>query len=188
MRNFDCDENIAKVIKSRKSKRMLTNGALYGSIVGEIILAMLLAFNQVPAGKFFSLTSVLCGILSISYNSKESMKEKTRAFFNKLSSEIRSKIDDDNLQILSFNDITIVPKNIKIGEDLEAINIVPIFKEGKYIIIKKLFSTPIMLAQYEENGRQVVKMLDEEEASEEFQNLDANMKRKIDRKISYYTL
>ncbi len=182
MRDFECDENIVKVIKSRKSKRFLTNSVLYGSIVGEIILAILLAFNFVPVGKFFPLTSFFGGILSIAANSKESMKEKTQTFFNELSSKICNELDDHNFQQLNFNDVTIIPKNIKVGEDLEAVNKVPIFKEGKYVIIKRLFTAPVILAQYEENGEQVVKMLDELEASKEYQNLDAKTKRKIERK------
>ncbi len=50
----------------------------------------------------------------------------------------------------------------RVGEDLESLNIVPIFKEGHYIIIGSVLDG-VVLRQIEEDGKEKLDLLDEEE-------------------------
>ncbi len=56
-------------------------------------------------------------------------------------------------------EVEIVPKNIQVGEDLESLNIVPIFKEGKYVIIKS-YDYPCFIQVFENEGKEEVYALE----------------------------
>ncbi len=77
-------------------------------------------------------------------------------------------VSDCDLDINSgmIKGIDIIPKNVKIGENLEASNAIPIFKEGKYIIVHN-YSAPIILQEYKKDtGDVVVEFLEENEVKE----------------------
>lgn len=50
-------------------------------------------------------------------------------------------------------EVDIVPKNMQIDVNLDALNIVPILKEGKYVIIKS-YDYPVFIRVFEEDGKE----------------------------------
>lgn len=84
-----------------------------------------------------------------------------RPTYEKLLEEIGKETDKDFSDV-NLKDLDIVPKNIQVGENLEAINIIPIYKEGHYIIIGSVLDG-VVLRQIEEDGQEKIDLLDEEE-------------------------
>lgn len=50
--------------------------------------------------------------------------------------------------------VEIVPRNLKVGDDLEGCNIVPIFKEGKYVIVKSMLNPYFIRMVNDEKGEE----------------------------------
>ncbi len=84
-----------------------------------------------------------------------------RISYERLIGEIKG-ITNKDLSNVKIQDLDIVPRNIKVDEDLESLNIVPIFKEGHYIIIGSVLDG-VVLRQIEEDGKEKIDLLDEEE-------------------------
>lgn len=91
------------------------------------------------------------------------ISERNALHINDLAEDIKQATNQD-CNIKSLDDIEIVPKNIQVGENLEAINIIPIFKEGHYIIIKSRPAS-FVLRQVEIDGEREVQILESEEAN-----------------------
>ena len=181
MQDFKDDSDMVKVIRKRKMKRNLIKCGFalppltYLSLLG-LAFAKILPFSQV-----FSSTALVFCPFNISNVYSDDVRKETNKVLDGISNDISEAIGDSLWKVRDLEDITIIPKNIQVGEDLEAINIVPIFKEGKYIIIRGNSSLQI-LAQYEEDGKNVVKILDENEVSDEYNSFDDKTKKKIERK------
>ena len=175
MQDFKDDSDMVKVIRKRKMKRNLIKCGFalppltYLSLLG-LAFAKILPFSQV-----FSSTALVFCPFNISNVYSDDVRKETNKVLDGISNDISEAIGDSLWKVRDLEDITIIPKNIQVGEDLEAINIVPIFKEGKYIIIRGNSSLQI-LAQYEEDGKNVVKILDENEVSDEYNSFDDKTK------------
>ncbi len=72
------------------------------------------------------------------------------------------KETDRKCSIDSLNDIEVIPTKIRVGEDLEAINIVPILQDGYYLVLKSRPSS-FVLRQLEVDGKNNVDVLENEE-------------------------
>lgn len=176
------EENLVKIIRVRKADCVFSKCVFWLPLLYESILAGFLAFGEMTSKQFFSLTPVACSLFNCCIQSTDNCKKKNLKFLGRLTDDILDKIEDNFCSVYRMSDITIIPKNIKIGENLEAANIIPIFKKGHFIIVKGLYS-PVVLAQYKDDyGGYCVKILDNDEASEEIANLDEKEKRMLERK------
>lgn len=101
-----------------------------------------------------SLISTLVSVNTFKISSKAAVKSMcTRmAVMTKDYSEMSPNYYDDV-------EVEIVPKNMKIGENLEAINVVPIFKEGKYVIIKS-YDYPVFMRVFDDEGKEEVYVME----------------------------
>ena len=187
MQDFKDDSDMVKVIRKRKMKRNLIKCGFalppltYLSLLG-LAFAKILPFSQV-----FSSTALVFCPFNISNVYSDDVRKETNKVLDGISNDISEAIGDSLWKVRDLEDITIIPKNIQVGEDLEAINIVPIFKEGKYIIMSGDFSIEI-LAQYEDEGKSVVKILDREEALAVYDDLDDKTKRKLGKRSKMLSL
>ncbi|MCX4364642.1 MAG: hypothetical protein OSJ70_02535 [Bacilli bacterium] len=128
--------DIAKECK-KAQKRMKFTGPKYMAIF--IIYFVILIAISIFANPLLIINSVsqFCVILACLHIFKTSSKNTIKLLCDRLA-WIANGYEHKNFEYYNAPEVEIVPKNIKIGEDLEAINIVPIFKEGKYVIIKSL--------------------------------------------------
>lgn len=184
MQDFKEDENVVKVIRSRKSRGILLKCGLYCPLVSWFAVMILGSLSGQPIMKSLSSGSGFLSTFNLCMLSRDDSKKKTVKVLEKLSKEISKYTEDSRWSIRRLDDIIIIPKNIKVDEDLESLNIVPIFKKGKFIIMKGTYSLEI-LAQYEEDGKTVVKMLDKDEVAEAYNEFDEKIKRKIQKNYSY---
>ncbi len=181
MQDFSNDKDIVKVIRKRKSKRTLIRCGMTLPLVIYFFLLGNSLVGGIPIATVFALTAGFFSIFNFSNNSREESREKTREILEELSKDIAKFVENPNWRIFRLDDITIIPKNIKVGENLDSLNIVPIFKKGKFIIIQGSHSLEI-LAQYDEDDKTVVKILDKDEVTEEYSQFDEKTKRKMYRK------
>ncbi len=184
MQDFKEDENVVKVIRSRKSRGILLKCGLYCPLVSWLAVMILGSLSGQPIMKSLSSGSGFLSTFNLCMLSRDDSKKKTVKVLEKLSKEISKYTEDSRWSIRRLDDIIIIPKNIKVDEDLESLNIVPIFKKGKFIIMKGTYSLEI-LAQYEEDGKTIVKMLDKDEVAEAYNEFDEKIKRKIQKNYSY---
>lgn len=180
MKDFKENQNVVKVIRKRRSKRNLIRCGLTLPFLTYLSLWGIAAFGVIPFATVLSSTAMFTSIFYVSSNSKPEYRKKTKDFLTELSKDIARFNGEPSWRINSLDNITIIPKNVKVGENLEALNAVPIFKKGKYIIIEGNHSVEI-LAQYKENDKDVVKILDEYEVEEEYNALDEKTKHKVHR-------
>lgn len=95
--------------------------------------------------------------------------DKVYVEFNDLCTDIYRDYDI-RINNSYYRNVNIIPKNIKVGENLEGVDAIPIFKKGKYIIIPN-GNVRVVLAEYEEENKHVVDLLecdDIEEIKESF--------------------
>lgn len=114
-----------------------------------------------------SLISTLVSVNTFKISSKAAVKSMcTRmAVMAKDYSEMSPNYYDDV-------EVEIVPKNMKIGENLEAINVVPIFKEGKYVIIKS-YDYPVFMRVFDDEGTEEVYVM--EATDEDLEALESEL-------------
>lgn len=187
MQDFNDDKDLVKVIKSRKRRSALAKLGIPIPFAVESAVLVAAFLGAISTPTCFALSSVIVSLLNISTKSKEKNRDKNEQLLEDLATDVGSKIGDKNWEIYHLNDIAIIPKNFQVGENLEAINPVPIFKEGKYIIMSGDFSIEI-LAQYEDEGKSVVKILDREEALAVYDDLDDKTKRKLGKRSKMLSL
>lgn len=94
----------------------------------------------------------LCVVLAATYNLQVSSKMTLRSLCNRMA-WMAKNFSDTNMEYLDDVEVEIVPKNIKIGENLEAANIIPIFKEGKYVVIKSK-EHPCFIRVFDNDGEE----------------------------------
>ncbi len=114
------------------------------------IAALLSVFGN-PIYVFINLCS-LCSILI----SSNSLKKTSIAALKVLSARIALLAYGYNGLENAFierTEVEIVPKNMQIGEDLESLNIVPIFKEGHYVIVRSV-DFPCFIRVFENEGEE----------------------------------
>lgn len=176
------EENLVKVIRVRKAESTFAKWGFLGPILLETTLAGIMAFGGMSLEEFFSITTVPCCLLNFFVQTNDNRGERKSRFLRGLTDDISKKIGNNYWHLSNLSDITIIPKNIKVGENLEAVNIIPIFKEGHFIIVEGLYS-PVVLAQYkDDDGNYCVKLLEEDEAIQEMANLDEKEKRMLKRR------
>lgn len=94
----------------------------------------------------------LCVVLAATYNLQVSSRATITSLCNRMAWMVKN-YSDTNLEYSGDVEIEIVPKNIKIGENLEAVNIIPIFKEGKYVVIKSMYH-PCFIRVFDNDGEE----------------------------------
>ncbi len=178
MQDFKEGKDLVKVIGKRKVK-----DAFYVFGMGLPILTffsflgILMKSNQSSSlaiasmGGHFSLFTRV-------FEARKKYRKETAKKLEELSKDIAELVGDPNWRVYKLDDIVIIPRNIKVAENLESLNIVPIYKKGEFIIMRGNYSLEI-LAQYKEDGKVVVKILDDDEVKEELDNFGDGMKRII---------
>lgn len=178
MQDFKYDTDIVKVIKKRKAKRTLIRCGIAFPIFAVLSIFGLALSKPGSFLQILTSSGGFISVLNVVLSSKGETKQETEKVLEDLSKDIARVVKDPAWRVYRLDDITIIPKNIQIGENLEAINIIPIFKEGKFIIIQGNHSLEI-LAQYDEDEKPVVKILDEDEVMYEYTQFDEKTKRKM---------
>ncbi len=178
MQDFKENENVVKVIRSRKARTALLKCGLWVPLVSWVSVMTIAYISKQSFMQSLSSGSLFLPTFNLCMNSRDESREKTTKVLESLSKDISKAIEVPHWRVSRLDDIFIIPKNIKVGENLDAINIVPIYKKGKFIIIKGNYSLEI-LAQYKEDGKTVVKILDDDEIREEYEGFNEIIKRKI---------
>lgn len=135
--------------KQKHIKITSTRNILLVTLFFVIVIFLSVFFSPISA--FIDIVS-LCSILISANNLKTTAKAALRA----LSGSIAWMANGyEGLQNTFIDDVevNIVPKNMHVGDDLEAINIVPIFKEGKYVIIKST-DHPYFIRVFDQDGKE----------------------------------
>lgn len=172
IKNFDDTsvlDNANKCIEHQKRAQSVNPRRIALAITVFGIAALLSIFAS-PAYVFLNLASLFSILLS-AHNLKKSATAAIRVFSNSI---VWKANGYDGLQntFIDNVEIEIVPKNMKIGEDLEAINIVPIFKEGHYVIIKS-FDHPYFIRVFDDGKEEVAYVM--EPTSEDIEILETDL-------------
>lgn len=131
----------------KTQKRMKFTGPKYMTIlIIYFVISMAISILANPL-LIINNISQFCVIFASLYIFKTSSKNTIKLLCDRLV-WIANGYKHNDFKYYNDTEVDIVPKNIKIGEDLEAVNIVPIFKEGKYIIIKS-FDYPCFIRIFE---------------------------------------
>ncbi|MDE6292356.1 MAG: hypothetical protein K2L98_01600 [Bacilli bacterium] len=178
MQDFKDDTDIVKVIKKRKATRTLIRCGIAFPLFAILSVFGLALSKPDSFLQILPCSGGFISVLNFVLSSKGETNQETENVLDDLSKDIAQAVGDPAWHVYRLDDITIIPKNIQIGENLEAINIIPIFKEGKFIIIQGNHSLEI-LAQYDEDGKTVVKILDEDEVMYEYTQFDEKTKRRM---------
>lgn len=178
MQDFKQNTDLIKVVKSRKRKYFLAKWGVTLPMGLEALISLASLLGGIGTPMFFSLSTVLMGVIGMALESRAKSYDQKQQFLEDLSSEIGEKIGNRDWCFYTLKDIAIVPKNIKVGENGESINFAPIYKDGKFIIIRGDYSLE-MLFQYDDEGTMVVKILDRDEVFEEYDKLSDKEKKKV---------
>lgn len=173
------DVNLVKEIKRLKVKNIF---GLFISIgVSSILLVIMIAILIInllgsfilPASSVAIMNLFVQGNLWYGRKVRRETDEKLKSLSNSISDEIDSKYS-----IYSVADIKIIPKNLKLGEDLSHNNLVQIFKEGHYVLVHG-FPQDIVIRQYIDEDELHVEVLDEEDKKMALSELseDENVKK-----------
>ncbi len=178
MQDFKEGKDLVKVIGKRKAKDALyVFGMSLPILTFFSFLGFLMKSNQpnslaiASMGGHFSLFTRV-------FEARKKYRKETAKILEELSKDIAEFVGNPNWRVYKLEDIMIIPRNIKVAENLDSLNIVPIYKKGEFIIMRGNYSLEI-LAQYKEDGKVVVKILDENEVKEELDNFGDGIKRII---------
>lgn len=158
MKRLSEDNNLVRSFNINR----IVNFILMCGNVFSTLLSLVATIAAIPTDG--ATIPVIIGSLTSSFlfrNGRTLYNNFPRTSYERLIGEIKGLTNKD-LSNVKIMDLDIVPKNIQIGEDLEAINIVPIFKEGHYIIMGSVLDG-VVLRQLEEDGKEKLDLLDENE-------------------------
>ena len=176
--------DIVKELKKRKRLKMLLNILRYVNYGGGItvVVAMILIALSSKLLLAFGLVHflILCGGLEqVRIHLAERMHKDDQEFLETLSRNIEKKSGNKSY-IASVDDLVIIPKNLHVGENLEASNAIPIFKEGHYVFMKEDL-TPIVIRQYEDDDDLRMDVLDGDDALNAYKELTDKEWHKIEK-------
>lgn len=165
------NKDLVKQLKSLKVKGKVEKGAAWGWLV---LVASLFAGRN--AGYVSPLIAdeaqiISAGLVMLGFGGMH-IEERNEKHIKELAADIAKEADQE-CKIKSLNNIEVIAADIKVGEDLEGLNVAPITKEGYYIVIKARPAS-FVLSQMEEEGRQRVQILYPSEANEAIDELAQN--------------
>lgn len=152
---------VGEVRRKRKFNKWEKNGVL--GFLGFLVCIFIGRGTGVVSGVVADVMQIISAGVAVLGIGGRRITESNRFFLDNLSSDLKIMSGNDS-KISKLEDVRIVPKNIKIGEDTTGCNIADIFKEGHYVLIKSSPSS-MVLRQLEEDGYNHVDILDYEEAS-----------------------
>lgn len=158
MKRLKDNYNLVRKVRLRKIFFKIYLNARKFIFVGEVIAAIMIFFTNGASSQVF-FTLVLASITMDGLN--KIYGSKGLSTFKEIVEEVE-KITDKDFGEVDMKDLEIVPKNIKVGENLDAANIIPIFKEGYYIVIGRVLEGAV-LRQLEEDDKMHLDLLDEDE-------------------------
>ncbi|MDE6292357.1 MAG: hypothetical protein K2L98_01605 [Bacilli bacterium] len=161
--------NANKCIKHQKRAKSVNPRRVALAITVFGIAALLSIFAS-PVYVFLNLASLFSILLS-AHSLKNSAENAIKVFSSSIA-WMANGYDGLQNTFIDNVEIEIVPKNMKIGEDLEAINIVPIFKDGHYVIIKS-FDHPCFIRVYDDGKEEVAYVM--ESTSDDIETLEQDL-------------
>lgn len=180
MKNLYNNRNLVKEIKNKKRWHILLPLSIITAFLAQLILFFINICSDFDIGY---IVCMLCPFITFGCAKNDANLEKNIKFVNNLVRDINGKnAYQNNLYLSRLNDIEIIPKNIQVGEDLSAKNIVPIFKEGHYILMGSLPNLCLM-RQVKQDDKMTVDIYEEEEMEdiltqlkEEYPKLEKRLK------------
>lgn len=182
MQDFKEDKDLVKVIGKRKTRNALYRWALAFPILSFYLLAGIIVASQESFSRGLPLVGGFFSSFSVILNNSKNVEYKNHEMLFKLSHDVAKVIGDSFWSVDKLKDIAIIPGNIKVGENLDSINIAPILKKGQYIVMRGNYSLQI-LVQYEEDDKTVVKLLDRDEIAEVYNALSDGSQTHSDKKM-----
>lgn len=151
--NFD-GKSIMTSAKSCLEKQKLLRLVRPRNIALVILLFTILIFVSVFASPIMALVNFtsLCSILISSRNLKTSAKQALKVISSNIA-WMANGFEGLEKTFMEDVEVEIVPKNMYVRDDLEALNIVPIFKDGHYVIIKST-DHPVFIRVFEDEGKE----------------------------------
>ncbi len=122
--------------------------ALLVVMLGLLIGQMFYGLNNVGA-IIPSLNLLVQGNLWFGRRHNKRVEEQLKTLENSIREET-----DTRCAIYGLKDIQIVPKNVKIGEDVSKKNLVEIFKEGHYVLIRS-YPQEVVIRQYVDDDEEL---------------------------------
>ncbi|MDE5631188.1 MAG: hypothetical protein K2I70_06275 [Bacilli bacterium] len=171
MKDFS-DKDLVKVIRARKITTTLLKLSISLPITLELCFIGLFVLGKVGNNDFYGATTAALWLFRVFDDFKDKNRKKNKEFLNNLAKDIEAKIGKKHWRVGSLNDITIVPENVQIGYDLEAINLVPIFKKGHYIIIDGNYPVVILTQHKNDEGKSHIQIMDDDEVLYELEKMD----------------
>lgn len=156
MREIDNVINVNKIQKYKKNI-FISKFLMYGlSVFILFIMLVLLVIEYTLNISSLAFTIANLNLLGIYLRAKSKKKlSESLNYFNDLERKLAS---NDIYVDIDYKNIEIIPKNIKVGEDLSSKNIVPIFVEGNYVLIKDE-NEVVITRQYEVDGLKTSQIL-----------------------------
>lgn len=155
------NRNIVKELeKRRKWNKIERNGT-----IGFIAVCATVFFGRavkIIADVFADMFNIMgCGVVVLGIGGRRITNGNNR-YLKDLSDSLSAVLNEE-FSIKSLDDIMIIPKNICIGENLEASNAFDIFKEGHYVLVKSKEKS-LVLCQLETDGEYRVDIMDKKDA------------------------
>lgn len=157
------NKDLVKKLKSLKVKAKVEKGAAWAWLCFVAALFAGRNAGYVKAVIADEAQIISAGLVMLGFGGTH-IEERNAKPIKELADDI-AKETDQECKIKSLKDIKVISADVKVGEDLESINIAPIYKEGYYVVIKSRPSA-FVLSQIEEEGRQRVQILYPSEANE----------------------
>lgn len=157
------NKDVAKKFKKLKVRGKAERISLYGwaAILVGIIVARSAGYLKQIVSDIASIINA--GIVILGIGGRQ-ITERNEPHVGRLARDIE-KATNQNCSISSLDDVEIIPTKIQVGENLEAVNIIPIYENGYYLVLKSR-PAAFVLRQLEENGKNNVQILEPEEANE----------------------
>lgn len=155
------DRNLVKEItRRRKWNKIERNGTIgFVFVCAGVFFARA---QKLVADIFADMFNILGAGVAILGIGGRRITDGDHKFLKDLSDGIEALIHEE-FPINSLNDIEIVPKNIFIGDNLEASNAIELYQEGHYVLIRSK-EKALVLRQLEENDKNHVEILDKIDA------------------------
>lgn len=161
------DVNIVKTIKNYKIRHIihlimglglpaLTVMGMIGIFIANLCFSAGISTLCIPIMNLY-----VQGSLIISRNRSNKLETEMKKFCKELSAQTSS-----NCSIYDLESVEIIPKNLKLGEDLTKKNIVEIFRDGHYVLIHSIPDEVVIRQYFDDNEELHVELL-QDEAREE---------------------
>ncbi len=177
MKRLYNNKNLVRQIKNRRLWRDRERNGVIGILIFEVfwIFSEIVELAGIFATRLFDYVTIFNAVLVFLGIGTDRSIANNRGYLNKLGDDI-SLVSGEECIIDRLKDIEIIPKNIKVGECLEASNAFDIFKGGHYILVSSL-PRKFVLQQVEEEDKNRVDILEYEEAATVIEQLvkDGNM-------------